>query len=183
LSRFINGIKPNIWRMKPHEHWMREAIKAAEQAQGKTGDNPAVGCVLVAEDQALVRGWTHPPGGDHAEAHAIRQARVQGIDLERVTLYCTLEPCAFVGRTPACALTIRDAGIPRVVIGVRDPHPRVNGAGVQILREAGIEVLEGVCAPDVTVSLQDWLHQFEPQSEDGQEGEFQDEGVPSSPVR
>ena len=146
--------------MHSDEHWMREAITAAKEAEGKTGSNPAVGCVLVRDDQLLVRGWTHPPGQAHAEAHAIQQAQALGIDLCQVTLYCTLEPCAFVGRTPACAVTISEVGIPRVVIGVRDPHPRVNGAGIQLLRKAGVEVVEGVCVAEVTVSLQAWLRQF-----------------------
>ncbi len=139
---------------------MRVAMEQAEQARGLTGDNPWVGCVIVREGTLLASGHTHAPGEDHAEASAIRQAQEQNLPLEGATLYCTLEPCAFVGRTPACAETIAASGISRVVLGIRDPHPRVNGAGVAILEDAGVEVVEGVLAEPVRQQLQAWLQQF-----------------------
>tara|TARA_A100001015_G_scaffold234840_1_gene266454 strand:+ start:227 stop:553 length:327 start_codon:yes stop_codon:yes gene_type:complete len=77
-----------------------------------------------------------------------------------LTLYCTLEPCSFVGRTPACATTISQVGIRHVVIGIRDPHPKVNGAGLSIMRSAGVEVVEGLCVEEICESLQDWLRSF-----------------------
>lgn len=144
-----------------NEIWMRRALALGEQVRGQTGDNPHVGCVLVHQEKIVVEGWTHPPGQEHAEAHALRQAQQLGLDCSQLTLYCTLEPCSFVGRTPACAESIQAAGISKVVMGLRDPHPRVNGKGVQILQKAGIEVVEGVCAEEIRISLQDWLAQFE----------------------
>lgn len=137
--------------------WMDEAIRLAEQARGRTGDNPWVGCVIVRGGEVLGRGFTHPPGKDHAEAAAIRQAHEAGVSLAGATLVCTLEPCSFEGRTPACARTIADSGVVRVVFGIRDPHPRVNGAGVRILREAGVEVCEGLRQQEIRAQLAEWL--------------------------
>ncbi len=106
----------------------------AERARSKTGDNPWVGCVLTDAQGAIVaRGHTQGPGEDHAEIVAMAQAQVP---LETITLYSTLEPCAFHGRTPACAHAIVTRGIRRVVTGILDPNPRVDGAGLKILRDA-----------------------------------------------
>lgn len=140
---------------------MQQAMEHAEQARGTTGDNPWVGCVIVRAGEPLAWGHTHPPGEDHAEAAAIRQAQETGQTLEGATLYCTLEPCAFVGRTPACAETIASSGVTRVVIGIRDPHPRVNGAGVAILQQAGVTVAEGLLAEPIRQQLHPWLEQFQ----------------------
>jgi diaminohydroxyphosphoribosylaminopyrimidine deaminase/5-amino-6-(5-phosphoribosylamino)uracil reductase len=78
------------------------------------------------------------------------------------TLYSTLEPCSFHGRTPACSRSIAERGIARVVIGMRDPHPRVDGEGIRILREAGVEVIEGVCEPEVRRQLGLWVLEQHP---------------------
>jgi diaminohydroxyphosphoribosylaminopyrimidine deaminase/5-amino-6-(5-phosphoribosylamino)uracil reductase len=149
-----------------HEAWMRLAIEEAELARGGTGDNPWVGCVIVSpHGELLGRGHTLGPGDDHAEISAARDAHARGQKVTGATLYSTLEPCAFHGRTPACARSIADRGIARVVTGMRDPHPRVNGAGMRILREAGVEVIEGVCEGDVRRQLGAWVldrHPYEP---------------------
>ena len=136
---------------------MRAAIEEAERARGATGDNPWVGAVIVVGGAIVARGRTHPPGESHAEAAAIQDARARGIEIAGATLYTTLEPCSFHGRTPACARAIVERGIARVVIGLRDPDPRVDGAGARILRDAGIEVIEGVCAPEVLALLAPWM--------------------------
>ena len=142
---------------------MREAIAEAERARGSTGDNPWVGCVIVDANGAIVsRGHTQGPGEDHAEIVAMRDARAAGIDLARTTLYSTLEPCAFHGRTPACARAIVDAGVVRVVTGIRDPNPRVDGVGVKMLRDAGIDVIEDICATEITHQLAEWIFRFHP---------------------
>jgi diaminohydroxyphosphoribosylaminopyrimidine deaminase/5-amino-6-(5-phosphoribosylamino)uracil reductase len=142
---------------------MRAAIAEGECARGTTGDNPWVGCVIVDEGGTIVaRGHTQGPGEDHAEIVAMREARARGVDLARVTLYSTLEPCAFHGRTPPCARAIVDAGVRRVVTGIRDPNPRVDGAGAQILRDAGVTVTEDVCAPEITRQLAAWIFHFHP---------------------
>jgi diaminohydroxyphosphoribosylaminopyrimidine deaminase/5-amino-6-(5-phosphoribosylamino)uracil reductase len=149
-----------------HEAWMRLAIEEAELARGATGDNPWVGCAIVSErGELLGRGHTFGPGEDHAEIAAARDAQARGHSVVGATLYSTLEPCSFHGRTPACARSIAERRIARVVIGMRDPHPRVNGAGALILREAGVEVIEGICEPDVRRQLGIWVleqHPHEP---------------------
>jgi diaminohydroxyphosphoribosylaminopyrimidine deaminase/5-amino-6-(5-phosphoribosylamino)uracil reductase len=140
------------------DEWMRLAMEEGELARGTTGDNPWVGCVIVGTDGELLgRGHTLGPGEDHAEIAAARDAHARGHDVVGTTLFSTLEPCAFHGRTPACAVSIAERGIARVVIGMRDPHPRVDGEGIAILRGAGVEVLEGVCEAAVRRQLGSWV--------------------------
>jgi diaminohydroxyphosphoribosylaminopyrimidine deaminase / 5-amino-6-(5-phosphoribosylamino)uracil reductase len=151
--------------MPPLDHvaWMRRAIAEAELARGRTGDNPWVGCVIVDERGAMLgRGHTQGPGENHAEAAAFREAKELGLAVEGATLYSTLEPCAFHGRTPACSTAIVERGVRRVVTGMRDPHPRVNGAGIGILRSGGIEVIEGVCEDEVRRQLGRWVLTYHP---------------------
>jgi diaminohydroxyphosphoribosylaminopyrimidine deaminase/5-amino-6-(5-phosphoribosylamino)uracil reductase len=146
-----------------HSTWMQRAIAEAELARGKTGDNPWVGCVVVDDrGELLGLGHTQGPGEDHAEIAAFRQASERGLSVEGATLYSTLEPCSFHGRTPACSRVIVAQEIRRVVTGMRDPHPRVDGVGVRILEEAGIEVIEGVCEQEVRRQLGRWVLQYHP---------------------
>lgn len=146
-----------------HERWMHLAIEEAERARGTTGNNPWVGCVIVSPQGELVgRGHTLGPGEDHAEIAAARDAQARGESLLGATLYSTLEPCSFHGRTPACARSIAERGIARVVLGMRDPHPRVDGEGIRILREAGVDVIEGVCEPEVRRQLGPWVLEHHP---------------------
>jgi diaminohydroxyphosphoribosylaminopyrimidine deaminase/5-amino-6-(5-phosphoribosylamino)uracil reductase len=149
-----------------HERWMRLAMEEAELARGTTGNNPWVGCAIVSpHGELLGRGHTLGPGEDHAEIAAARHAHARGHSVARATLYSTLEPCSFHGRTPPCARSIAERGIARVVIGMRDPHPRVDGEGARILREAGLEVIESVCEPDIRRQLGFWVleqHPHEP---------------------
>lgn len=142
---------------------MRAAIAEAERARGKTGDNPWVGCVLTdAAGLVIARGHTQGPGEDHAEIVAMHEAAAAGVALSEVTLYSTLEPCAFHGRTPACARAIVDRGVRRVVTGMLDPNPRVDGAGLAILREAGVEVVHAICEQEITRQLAPWIFRFHP---------------------
>ncbi len=146
-----------------HEQWMHLAIEEGELARGMTGDNPWVGCVIVGPSGSLVgRGHTQGPGEDHAEIAAARDAEARGQQVLGATLYSTLEPCSFHGRTPACSRSIAARGIARVVIGIRDPHPRVDGEGIRILREAGVEVIEGVCESEVRRQLGLWILEHHP---------------------
>ncbi|WP_275935503.1 bifunctional diaminohydroxyphosphoribosylaminopyrimidine deaminase/5-amino-6-(5-phosphoribosylamino)uracil reductase RibD [Sandaracinus amylolyticus] len=144
------------------ERFMRLALAQAERARGHTGDNPWVGAVIAKDGEVIGDGHTHPPGSDHAEIAAIKSALSRGASLEGATIYSTLEPCSFHGRTPACALAIVEHRIARVVIGMRDPHPRVNGEGLTILRGAGVEVIEGVLEPEVARSLAPWIDAYHP---------------------
>jgi diaminohydroxyphosphoribosylaminopyrimidine deaminase/5-amino-6-(5-phosphoribosylamino)uracil reductase len=146
-----------------HSVWMQRAIVEAVRARGKTGDNPWVGCVLVDEQgQLLGAGHTQGPGEDHAEIGAFREAAQRGFSFEGTTLYSTLEPCSFHGRTPACSRVIAERKVRRVVTGMRDPNPRVDGVGVRILEEAGIEVIEGVCEREVRRQLGGWVLRYHP---------------------
>jgi diaminohydroxyphosphoribosylaminopyrimidine deaminase/5-amino-6-(5-phosphoribosylamino)uracil reductase len=142
---------------------MQLAIDEGNLARGTTGDNPWVGCVIVSPSGSLLgRGHTLGPGEDHAEIAAARDAEAHGHDVAGATLYSTLEPCSFHGRTPACSRSIAARGIARVVIAMRDPHPRVDGEGIAILRAAGVEVIEGVCEVEVRRQLGAWIIEHHP---------------------
>ncbi len=145
------------------ETYMRVAIAEAEKARGGTGDNPWVGSVIVnGRGLVVARGYTQGPGEDHAEIVALRAARAAAVDLATTTLYSTLEPCAFHGRTPACATAIAKSGVRRVVVGILDPNPRVDGVGLRMLRDAQLEVIGDVCANAITRQLSTWLFSHHP---------------------
>lgn len=122
--------------------WMRTALALAQRALGRVAPNPAVGCVLVRAGCAVGRGWTRPGGRPHAEQEALARA---GDAAAGATAYITLEPCDHHAATPPCTEALISAGIGRCVIAMRDPDARVSGGGIARLREAGIEVVEGVC--------------------------------------
>ncbi len=124
---------------------MAHALRLAARGLGYVWPNPAVGCVLLRDGRIVGRGWTQPGGRPHAERRALDQAG----DLARgATAYVTLEPCAHHGKTPPCAEGLIAAGVARVVTALTDPDPRVAGKGHAMLRAAGIEVCEGVLAPE-----------------------------------
>ena len=140
---------------------MLRAIQLGEQARDKTGDNPWVGCIIVNDGQVLGEGYTRAVGEPHAELEAIQHAEAKGHSLAGSTLYCTVEPCSFHGRTPSCAKTIVEKNISHVVMAIRDPHPKVNGEGIRILKEGGISVTEGIEEVAVRRSLKTWLKEYE----------------------
>lgn len=123
------------------EEYMREALRLAANARGRTSPNPLVGAVVVRDDRIVGAGWHRKAGTEHAEVHALRMA---GELANGATLYVSLEPCSHQGRTGPCAAAVRDAGIRRVVVAMQDPNPKVAGQGIALLREAGIEVVCGV---------------------------------------
>lgn len=122
-------------------YFMRKALEEAARGRGRTAPNPLVGCILVKDDRIIGRGHHASAGTPHAEAHALANAteRVEGAEV-----FVTLEPCAHHGRTPPCAQSLRDHGVQRVVAGMIDPDPRVQGRGMQILQDAGIDTTIGV---------------------------------------
>jgi diaminohydroxyphosphoribosylaminopyrimidine deaminase/5-amino-6-(5-phosphoribosylamino)uracil reductase len=123
--------------------FMKRALELAARGSGHVAPNPLVGCVLVRHGEIIGEGYHALFGGPHAEVNAI--ASVENPELLREsTLYVTLEPCAHYGKTPPCANLIIQKGIPRVVIGCRDPFLEVNGKGMDLLRNAGIEVISDV---------------------------------------
>ena len=121
--------------------WMQRAIELARLGQYSTKPNPNVGCVLVKDGQLVGEGYHPRAGQPHAEVFALRDA---GDAARGATAYVTLEPCAHYGRTPPCAKGLVEAGVARVVVACPDPNPLVAGKGVQILRDAGIQVEIGV---------------------------------------
>lgn len=138
---------------------MQRAIAAAWSARRSVSPRPWVGALVVPagddpDGAGAVTGVTDGRSGPHAEVQAIAAAggRAQGS-----TLYCTLEPCAHHGVTPPCAEAVVAAGVARVVIGTLDPDPRVAGKGVDLLRDAGVEVLVGVEEAAVTNQLAPYL--------------------------
>lgn len=123
------------------EFFMREALRAARHALGRTSPNPLVGAVIVRDDRIVSIGWHRKAGTPHAEVHALNMA---GELARGSTLYVTLEPCSHYGRTPPCVEAIIRAGVSRVVAAMSDPNPLVGGRGFERLRAAGIEVEVGV---------------------------------------
>ncbi|HYJ32192.1 MAG TPA: bifunctional diaminohydroxyphosphoribosylaminopyrimidine deaminase/5-amino-6-(5-phosphoribosylamino)uracil reductase RibD [Candidatus Binatia bacterium] len=124
---------------------MAEAIRWARRGIGTTHPNPRVGAVVLRGGSVVARGWHERAGEAHAETRALLEA---GPDAAGATLVVTLEPCAHVGRTPPCVDAIREAKIHRVVVGMLDPNPLVDGKGVEALRRAGIDVALGLRAEE-----------------------------------
>ncbi len=122
--------------------WMQRAIELARQGQYSTKPNPNVGCVIVKDGIVIGEGFHPQAGQPHAEVFALRQA---GEQARGATAYVTLEPCAHYGRTPPCAKGLVEAGVAKVIVACPDPNPLVAGKGVQILKDAGIEVKVGIC--------------------------------------
>jgi len=120
---------------------MKRALALARKALGDTGHYPMVGAVVAKKGRKISEGHFKRPGAPHAEIVALNKAgrRARGADL-----VLNLEPCSHHGRTPPCASAVIEAGIKRVVAGMRDPNPLVSGRGFEMLRRAGIEVVEGV---------------------------------------
>ena len=120
---------------------MAVALRLAERGLGQVWPNPAVGCVVVKDGQIVGRGWTQSGGRPHAEFEALKRAGGAALG---ATAYISLEPCAHYGQTPPCTMALLHAGIRRAVIAATDPDPRVDGRGIDQLRQAGVEVTVGV---------------------------------------
>ena len=127
--------------------FMRRALALAEGQLGKTGNNPAVGCVIVKDDQIIGEGATYDGGRPHGEAMAL--ASLRGHSPQGATVYVTLEPCAHVSqRGPDCTTTLINAGIARLICCLKDPDMRTAGKGFERLAMAGIQVEVGLLAHD-----------------------------------
>ncbi|KAB0481254.1 riboflavin-specific deaminase [Vibrio chagasii] len=137
-----------------NQQYMLQALEASRQALPDCQPNPPVGCVLVKNDKVVSVGYTQKVGGNHAEVEALNH--YDG-DMEGVTAYVTLEPCSFVGRTPACANTLVEAGVKHVVVAILDPDPRNNGRGVAILDSHGVKVDVGLCQAQASAFLTPYL--------------------------
>lgn len=123
--------------------YMLRALELAALGEATARPNPMVGAVLVHDGEIIGEGYHHAYGEPHAEVMAIRSVRQTEL-LSSSTLYVSLEPCSHYGKTPPCASLIIQHRIPRVVVAMLDPYPAVSGRGIEMLRQAGIEVEVGL---------------------------------------
>ena len=124
-----------FWALR--SHWPRETQEFVPKL---------VGAIIVRDDQIIAQGYHSAAGQPHAEVEALKQTTAS---LAGATLYVNLEPCSHYGRTGPCTEKILKTEISRVVVGVQDPDPRVNGRGIRQLREAGIQVDVGILEKDL----------------------------------
>lgn len=124
-----------------YSHWMQKAICLANLADAKIETNPKVGALLINQhNQIIAEGYHQQFGADHAEVVALSQLTAAPTD----RLFVTLEPCCFAGKTQACTDFLIKKQVKKVVVGCKDPNPKVNGKGIQQLKAAGVEVMVGV---------------------------------------
>ena len=128
-------------RMTEAEQYMQQALDLAKTAMGHTSPNPMVGCVVVKNGKLVASGCHERYGEFHAERNALTRCKE---DLTGADLYVTLEPCCHQGKTPPCTDIIIERKIGRVFVGALDLNPKVDGGGIKILREHGIEVITGI---------------------------------------
>jgi diaminohydroxyphosphoribosylaminopyrimidine deaminase/5-amino-6-(5-phosphoribosylamino)uracil reductase len=128
---------------------MRHALALASRGLGQVAPNPAVGAVIwkLIDGAPVIfgRGFTQKGGRPHAETEALKMA---GDAARGASMAVTLEPCSHHGKTPPCANAIMSAGITRIVSALEDPDPRVSGRGHKMLRDAGIELVTGICTDE-----------------------------------
>ena len=123
---------------------MLRCLELASKGLGRVAPNPMVGSVIVYNNQIIGEGFHQQFGKAHAEVNALASVNNKAL-LAEATLYVNLEPCAQVGKTPPCADLIIRQGLKKVVIGAIDPHSKVAGKGIKRMKEAGIEVITGIC--------------------------------------
>jgi len=131
-----------------HEIFLKRAIDLARKGKYLTKPNPMVGCVIVKDNEIIAEGYHMKYGSNHAEINALEDMNnnnnISEAELRQLTLYCTLEPCCHYGKTGPCTDAIIKSGIKKVVIGIKDPNPKVSGSGIKQLEDNGIEVLSGL---------------------------------------
>ena len=136
---------------------MSLALDLARGQQGRTAENPSVGCVIVKDGQIVGQGVTSDGGRPHGEANALQ---VAGHAAKGATAYVTLEPCSHYGQTAPCANGLIEAGIARCVISIIDPDPRVHWRGAALLQEAGIDTVIGLCEDEAFQINADFFGRF-----------------------
>jgi diaminohydroxyphosphoribosylaminopyrimidine deaminase / 5-amino-6-(5-phosphoribosylamino)uracil reductase len=137
---------------------MQRCLELARRAAGYTAPNPMVGSVVVQNGQIVGEGFHPKAGQPHAEVFALRAA---GDQAQGATVYVNLEPCSHFGRTPPCADALIAAKVTKVVVGMIDPNPKVSGAGIERLRQAGIEVTVGVEADACRKLNESFVHRIQ----------------------
>lgn len=143
IARALAREVPPSFTPGSDEFWMEQALLESMEAVGVASPNPAVGCILVQNGREVGRGHTQAWRHEHAERMALRSL-APGADLSEVTAYVTLEPCSHQGYQPPCVNLFLESPIPEIVIAARDTDPRVDGAGIRKLQEAGKRVRVGV---------------------------------------
>lgn len=136
------GEYSNPFPMNSDEYWMAEAFSESVKEMGKSSPNPNVGCAVVKGGSLLAKGATEAYGGLHGERLAFSMLDDQQI--KGATIYVTLEPCSHHGKQPPCAELLVEKNIARCVIAMKDPFAEVDGKGIKLLKENGIEVTVGV---------------------------------------
>jgi diaminohydroxyphosphoribosylaminopyrimidine deaminase/5-amino-6-(5-phosphoribosylamino)uracil reductase len=151
-----NEVTPWILEKEQNDHyWMQQALLASMNSVGIPNPNPTVGCVIVRNGVEIARGSTLAFGGKHAERVAIESINDESL-LQGACAYVTLEPCSHFGKQPPCTQTLIESGIARCVIALSDPNPLVNRNGIRRLKDEGIEVCLGLCAPEAMA----WNYNF-----------------------
>lgn len=145
--------------------YLERCLELALKGKNNVEPNPLVGAVIVKDGKILSEGWHEYFGGPHAEANAINNANdnlaCRQTGLEGSTLYCNLEPCSHTDKkTPPCVPLIIKNKISRVVICTLDPNPKVNGNGINQLRNAGIKVEVGLLEKEAKELNKKYFEQF-----------------------
>lgn len=142
------------------EKWMSLALLEAMNGIGWASPNPAVGCVIVKDDQIIARGFTQQFGGKHAERMAFESLQ-KNFALEQLSnlhVYVTLEPCSHTGKQPPCVELLLHPSVQKVFIGCSDPNPLVAGNGIKLLRDSGKSVIMNVLKNEVEAWHFPFLH-------------------------
>lgn len=142
-----------------HESWMKEALELASEGKGSVSPNPMVGCIIVDGDgNKIGQGYHKKFGEAHAEVNAIASVKDKR-KLNGATVYVTLEPCSHTGKTPPCADMLTKYPLKKIVVAMKDPNPKVNGSGIRILKNGGIEVEVGVLEKEAEKLNEFFIHQ------------------------
>ena len=140
-----------------HEMFMQRCIEIAKKNSNNYYPNPSVGALIVKNNKIISEGCTSNYGGSHAEVNAISSIKNKS-DLINSTIYVTLEPCSHYGKTPPCSKLIIESGIKKAVIGCADNSSKVNGKGISMLKNNGVDVISNVLEEDCIKLHRNFLH-------------------------
>ena len=132
---------------KTHHKYIERTFYLAKKGLGNVKQNPLVGCVIVKDNKIIGEGYHKKYGKEHAEINAIKSVTNKK-EIEGSSIYVNLEPCSHYGKTPPCTLEIIKHKPKEVIIANKDPNKKVNGRGIDSLRENGINVIEGIKRKD-----------------------------------
>jgi diaminohydroxyphosphoribosylaminopyrimidine deaminase/5-amino-6-(5-phosphoribosylamino)uracil reductase len=149
--------KDNSVFTKKDIRYMEQAIQLAEKGRGYTNPNPMVGTIIVKDGKVISSGYHKQAGLPHAEIEAINNSSEP---LENSTMYVTLEPCTFQGKTLPCVNEIVKHKFKEIIIGCIDPNPRVNGRGINFLKKAGMRVKSGLLKDEIELQNEVFFKQI-----------------------